>query len=249
MFHPARGLRQDQETDQPTHSRGLSRRCTYIWPSSVVVHADLATLCGDGCGAEIEDGPVIHPETARRLACDARLEMVLHDTDGAAVGIGWASRNVPPWLVRQLRHRDGGCVLPGCEARRFLHAHHIVLWPVGPTDLYNRGARVPVSPQARTRTPLEGGVGTRWERHLEAARRTHLRSRTAGTRGRGRARPAAREGGVNEGSRGGRDLDTQTKRLSFRVRRSTSTMVKRHGLGCPLARQAPLSRPAWLCYV
>jgi hypothetical protein len=103
----------------------------------VVVHAELATLCGDGCGAEIEGGAVIHPETARRLACDARLEMVLHDAAGAVVGIGHASRNPPPWLVRHLRRRDGGCVFPGCEAHRFLHAHHIVPWPLGPTDLIN----------------------------------------------------------------------------------------------------------------
>ena len=105
--------------------------------ATVVVHADLATLCGDGGGAEIEGGPVIHPETARRLACDARLEMVLHDGHGGVVGIGHVSRNVPPWMLHQLRKRDGGCVFPGCEARRFLHAHHIVVWPVGPTDLLN----------------------------------------------------------------------------------------------------------------
>lgn len=102
-----------------------------------MVHADLAALCEDGRGCELEGGPVIHPETARRLACDARVEMVLHDRTGAVVGIGHASRNVPPWLARQLRQRDRGCVFPGCEGRWFLHAHHIMRWPLGPTDLLN----------------------------------------------------------------------------------------------------------------
>jgi hypothetical protein len=105
--------------------------------ATVVVHADLAALCEDGRGCELEGGPVIHPETARRLACDARVEMVLHDRTGAVVGIGHASRNVPPWLARQLRQRDRGCVFPGCEGRWFLHAHHIMRWPLGPTDLLN----------------------------------------------------------------------------------------------------------------
>jgi hypothetical protein len=74
---------------------------------------------------------VIHPETARRLACDVRVEMVLQDGTGGVVGIGHAARNVPRWLLRQLRHRDRGCVFPGCEARRFVHAHHIKAGPPG----------------------------------------------------------------------------------------------------------------------
>jgi hypothetical protein len=105
--------------------------------ATVVVHADLAALCGDEGGCEIEGGPVIHAETARRLACDARVQVVLHDKSGGVVGIGHTARNVPPWLLRQLRHRDQGCVFPGCAARWYLHAHHIVAWPRGPTNLEN----------------------------------------------------------------------------------------------------------------
>ena len=80
---------------------------------------------------------MIHPETARRLACEARVETVLHDGTGGVVGIAHAARNVPRWLLRQRRHRDRGCVFPGWEARRFVHAHHIVAWPTGPTNLDN----------------------------------------------------------------------------------------------------------------
>jgi Domain of unknown function (DUF222)/HNH endonuclease len=106
--------------------------------ATVVVHAELGALCGDAGGCEIEGGPVINPETARRLSCDARLQLVLHDEEGEAVGIGRVSRTAPPWLLRQLRFRDRGCTFPGCESKRFLHAHHIEHWGRGgPTDLDN----------------------------------------------------------------------------------------------------------------
>jgi len=118
----SRGIACDQDADRAT----------------VVVHAELGALCGDAGACEIECGPVIHPETARRLSCDARLQLVLHDGAGEAVGIGRVSRTPPPWLLRQLRHRDRGCTFPGCESRRFLHAHHLEHWGRGgPTDLDN----------------------------------------------------------------------------------------------------------------
>jgi hypothetical protein len=74
---------------------------------------------------------VIHPETMRRLGCDCRLEVVLHDALGKPVGINRASRNVPRWLLRQLKQRDRGCTFPGCGARSFPKAHHIDWWGRG----------------------------------------------------------------------------------------------------------------------
>lgn len=107
--------------------------------ATVVVHAPLSALAGTACaGCEIELGPAIDAETALRMACDARLEVVLHNELGKIVGIGRKERKVPRWLLRALRYRDGGCTFPGCEAKRFLHAHHIVHWARGgPTDLDN----------------------------------------------------------------------------------------------------------------
>jgi hypothetical protein len=99
--------------------------------ATVVVHAELDALLGDDGSCEIEGGPVIHPETGRRLSCDARLQVVLHDRDGHVVGIGRVSRTAPPWLKRQLLHRDRGCTFSGCECRRWLHAHHIHHWTRG----------------------------------------------------------------------------------------------------------------------
>jgi len=106
--------------------------------ATVVLHAELGALIGDHLGCEIEGGPVIHPETARRLSCDARLQVVVGDGAGDALGIGRMSRTAPAWLLRQLRYRDRGCTFPGCESKRFLHAHHIEHWARGgPTELHN----------------------------------------------------------------------------------------------------------------
>lgn len=63
---------------------------------------------------------------------------MLTDREGNALGKDGASRNVPPWLMRELRHRDHGCTFPGCGTKAFLHAHHIQHWEHGgPTDLDN----------------------------------------------------------------------------------------------------------------
>lgn len=106
--------------------------------ATVVVHTTLDGDREEEHAAEIEGGPVIHPEIARRLSCDARLQFVLTDAEGNAVGIGRASRNVPAWLMRQLRYRDYGCTFPGCGTRAFLQAHHIRHWEHGGrTDLDN----------------------------------------------------------------------------------------------------------------
>lgn len=102
--------------------------------ATVVVHTQL----GKDTGGEIEDGPILHPETVRRISCDSRLEFVLHDVKGEALGIGHTSRNIPRWLMRQLRYRDGGCTFPGCGRRVYLQGHHIWHWEDGgPTDLCN----------------------------------------------------------------------------------------------------------------
>jgi hypothetical protein len=106
--------------------------------ATVVVHASLDALVSDGSGCEIEGGGVIHPETARRLACTARVQTVLEDGAGQPVHLGRISREPSAAMLRQLRHRDHECTFPGCGARRFVQAHHIVWWEQGGrTDLDN----------------------------------------------------------------------------------------------------------------
>ncbi|MFN8222456.1 MAG: DUF222 domain-containing protein [Gaiellales bacterium] len=98
----------------------------------VVVHVDAAALVADGVGrSELEDGPVISLETARRLGCDAELVTQV-ERDGLPVSVGRARRTVPPALRRLLEARDEGtCCFPGCERRRHLEAHHRHHWAHG----------------------------------------------------------------------------------------------------------------------
>jgi hypothetical protein len=103
--------------------------------ASIVVHTEPSVLGGESGWAEVEDGPPITAETARRLACDSRWQLVAEDPAGQALGLGRRTRQVPRWLSRQLRRRDGGCRFPGCARTRWLHAHHVWHWGQGgPTD-------------------------------------------------------------------------------------------------------------------
>lgn len=110
-------------------------------PCQLVVHVDVRTLADgnpsivDRC--ELEDGPALAPETARRLGCDAALVRIV-ERDGKPLSVGRRTRTIPPAVRRALRSRDAGCRFPGCTHRRFLHAHHIEHWARGgATDLDN----------------------------------------------------------------------------------------------------------------
>lgn len=100
-------------------------------PATVVVSAPLAALTGDEQGCEIAGCGIVHPEIARRLACDPRLQWVVRDGDDIAKGIGTTSRVVNPSLRRELEHRDGGCTFPGCGSMRYVDAHHLRHWIFG----------------------------------------------------------------------------------------------------------------------
>lgn len=107
--------------------------------NQVVVHVDATTLAHDDPegACEVEHGPALHPETARRLACDASLVRIL-ERDGRPLSVGRKSRTIAPALRRALRRRDAGCRFPGCDHQRFLHAHHLDHWARGGrTDLSN----------------------------------------------------------------------------------------------------------------
>lgn len=107
-------------------------------PAAVVVHTRLDPGPGPTPGAELERGPVLHPETARRLSCDARVQLVVEDGAGNAVRVSPLRRFPPEWMLRQLRYRDRGCVFPGCGTTAFTVAHHLRHWSRGgPTALDN----------------------------------------------------------------------------------------------------------------
>jgi hypothetical protein len=108
-------------------------------PYRAVVHVDVASLVessGDRC--ELDHGPALATETARRICCDARIDTVLAK-DGDVLDVGRSSRTPPPRLRRALEIRDETCRWPGCTARRHLQSHHVVHWlhggPTAPANL------------------------------------------------------------------------------------------------------------------
>lgn len=109
----------------------------------VVIHVDadaLAARPGDDAadgGCQLDEGSPLHPETARRLACDASVVRII-ERDGRPLSVGRRTRSIPPALRRALQSRDQCCRFPGCTQRRFLHAHHIEHWAHGgPTEIDN----------------------------------------------------------------------------------------------------------------
>jgi hypothetical protein len=98
----------------------------------LLVHVDAAALTDAGEGrCELEDGPVISSETARRLGCDAEVVAQV-ERDGLPLSAGRSRRSVPPALRRLLEARDDQtCCFPGCERQRHLQAHHRRHWAHG----------------------------------------------------------------------------------------------------------------------
>jgi hypothetical protein len=98
----------------------------------VVVHVSAETLqAGGGHHCEIEDGPAVAAETARRLACDASLVAIVEDEKGEPLNVGRKTRSIPPALQRALNARDKGCRFPGCTHKKYTDAHHIQHWAHG----------------------------------------------------------------------------------------------------------------------
>jgi hypothetical protein len=148
----------------------------------VVVHVDAESLREQSDGrCELEQGPSIPIETARRVACDASLLSVLENEHGEPLDVGRKTRSIPPAIRRALRSRDAGCRFPGCTHDRYVDAHHIEHWADGgETKLSNLVTlcrlhhRLVHEGQIRIETPPEGG----WRfvrpdgRHYEVIRRT-----------------------------------------------------------------------------
>jgi Domain of unknown function (DUF222)/HNH endonuclease len=99
----------------------------------LVVHVDAAKLAHDAPApgrCELHHGPVIAPETARRLGCDATT-ITVTESNGR-LRIGRRRRTIPPKLRKALEARDdGSCQWPGCTNTHYLDAHHKRHWAHG----------------------------------------------------------------------------------------------------------------------
>ena len=138
----------------------------------VVVHTQLESLMGplaSAPNAEVERGPVLAPETLRRLACDASLQISIDDAHGVPLMLERRARTPSVAMVRALRRRDRTCRFPGCERVRYTDAHHVVWWSRGGrTDLVNLvllcGFHHRLVHEGGWRLRLESDASVRWFR-------------------------------------------------------------------------------------
>ncbi len=98
----------------------------------IVVHVAAETLRDRTAGCcELEHGPSMAAETARRLACDASVMALIENDDGEPLNVGRKTRTISAPLRRVLNARDKGCRFPGCCNSRYIDAHHVVHWANG----------------------------------------------------------------------------------------------------------------------
>jgi hypothetical protein len=92
-------------------------------------------------GAHLDAGPEtisVANETARRVACDSVVEVLVETEDGVPLRMGRRTRKAPPRLWRLLKDRDRHCQAPGCSRTLGMHSHHIQHWiDGGKTNLDN----------------------------------------------------------------------------------------------------------------
>ena len=98
----------------------------------ITVHVAAETLRHKTAGCcEIEEGPAIAAETARRLACDASVVALIEDEDGEPLNVGRKTRTISAPLRRFLNARDKGCRFPGCTNTKWVDGHHVKHWVDG----------------------------------------------------------------------------------------------------------------------
>jgi hypothetical protein len=100
--------------------------------------------------AELRGVGPIHPEIARRIACDAVRTLVtvaatpddsswMLGAPAVPLSVGRATRTIPARIRTALILRDQGCRFPGCDRPpAWTDGHHIIHWADGgPTELAN----------------------------------------------------------------------------------------------------------------
>jgi hypothetical protein len=80
---------------------------------------------------ELEHGPSIAADTARRLACDGSVVKIRENEKGEPLDVGRRMRTIPPGIRRALNARDKGCRFPGCHFKLYVDGHHVKHWADG----------------------------------------------------------------------------------------------------------------------
>jgi hypothetical protein len=103
----------------------------------VAVTIDVEALRKQTGAALLDDGAVVSPAAARRLACDARILPVVLGGAGQVLDLGRERRLFTGPIRRALVLRDRGCAFPRCDRPpRWCQCHHVRSWlDGGPTSL------------------------------------------------------------------------------------------------------------------
>ncbi|GMQ97864.1 MAG: hypothetical protein BMS9Abin17_0367 [Acidimicrobiia bacterium] len=98
----------------------------------ITVTVDYDALVRGTDPAGLSQRSTAHPETMRRLTCNAGIVRIVADGTGQPLDVGRRVRTAPPAIRRALEHRDGGCTWTGCTAPvSWCDAHHIIHWADG----------------------------------------------------------------------------------------------------------------------
>ena len=99
----------------------------------VTVVMDVEALEGRlGVRSEFEDAGPIHPEIAKRWACDASITRVVTRGRSEPLDVGRQTPVVSPAIRRAVVLRDRVCRFPGCERpHSWCDSHHITHWADG----------------------------------------------------------------------------------------------------------------------
>ena len=89
--------------------------------------------------ARTPDGVRLADGTTRLLCCDPVWHPLVRDRSGIAVHLAAKVRFATPAMRRAAMVRDGGCVIPGCDAPpSWVDLHHVIHWEDGgPPELAN----------------------------------------------------------------------------------------------------------------
>jgi hypothetical protein len=139
-------LRRDSERANEATSRTLRHQ---TW-STDAASDDTLRVVAIAQPAELGGVGPIHPEIARRIACDAVRTVVtvaptpddsswILGTPAVPLSVGRATRTIPSSIRTALVLRDQGCRFPGCDRPpAWTDGHHIIHWADGgPTELDN----------------------------------------------------------------------------------------------------------------
>jgi hypothetical protein len=106
----------------------------------IVAVVDVDRLAGDRTRpvATLDDGAIVPDQLLQEWMCDSLIGRVVMKGKSIPFDLGTLTYTATDAQRRMLLARDGGCVIPGCHRKgRWCHAHHVVPWPEGPTDIDN----------------------------------------------------------------------------------------------------------------